>query len=915
MTHGWGDTGRCDHGAGPRRACGRPRRLLTVLGAVSLSLAAVVPFLVLSAAGARADEPVKAEAITPSGPVLAWDEDGVRHSAWLALDEVAVVDERAGRVRVQRLAQPAGGLDDLQRRAATVQRRLEETTSGAAPAVGVVLYSADRTDESRLVSLGEVAVRFRPGTAAATRNALARGLGLKRVGRVTFSSGTFLYRAATPVETFAALAGLVRSPAVDWAAPSFLRTRSRRWLPNDPLFGLQWHLRNTGQRSGKAGQDVNVAPVWGQSVSGLPLRGAGVVIAVADDGLEVGHPDLAPNVVSGRSWDWSDNDTDPSPSRSSTVGQYHGTSCAGVAAARGDNGLGVSGAAPLAGLIGYRFLIDGVDSDAVEAEALAAVRPDTTNRDLVDVSSNSWGPLDDRHLEGAGPLTEAALKDGVTNGRGGRGIVYVWAAGNGRADQDNVNFDGFANSRYTLAVGASTSLGKVAPYSEDGAALMVVAPSSDGMAGTQRDITTTDLTGAAGYSTGDYNNGFGGTSAAAPLVSGVAALVLQADPSLTWRDVQAILMTTAKKLDAGHRDWSTNAAGYHVNHSYGFGRVDAAAAVAAARTWAPLGPETVVSASASPNATIPDALPAGVTSAVTLGGGQPRLTVEYVEVVLNAPHEYWHDLEVTLIAPSGTESLLAPAAAPDATSSGAGFLKWRFGSARHFGESSMGTWRLRVSDLHGGDRGRFVSWTLRVYGTAAAADTKPPRTRVSPNRHWWNGPVKLKLVATDLGSNVARTVTRLGRSSSGSFRRATNVRVSAARRSHARDGRRYVWYRSVDNSGNVEPLRRFVVNIDTRRPSTRMLAPTRVRRGRKATVRFTVSDPGFSARRARVTVQIRRGGRAVKSIDLGWRRTNRRDAYRFRCTLKRGTYTVRVLAKDRAGNRQIRARTARLIVY
>lgn len=886
----------------------RIRRRLTVLSAVcGMAVLAAVSFLALSAGGAQADAPEKAGSTEQGGPVVSWSEDGSVQSAWVALDELAMVSERGvDRIRITPLAPPARGLDDLRAR----------LRAGADDGSAAVLYQGERSEQTRLVSVGELIVRFRSGLGTQARAAVVRRLGLTRVRRFAFSARTYLYRAAAPLDELRVIARLSASSLVEWAAPSFLRTRARRWMPNDPLFGQQWHLRNVGQRSGRAGEDIDVTTVWDQTVDGVPLRGSpDEVIAIADDGLEIGHPDLAPNVVSGRSWDWADGDADPSPSRSSSAAQWHGTACAGVAAARGGNGLGVSGAAPSAGLIGYRFLIDGVDSDAVEAEALAAVRPDAGNRDIVDVSSNSWGPLDDRHLEAPGPLTEAALRDGVTNGRGGLGIVYVWAAGNGRAELDNVNYDGFANSRYTLAVGASTNLGRIAPYSEDGAALMVVAPSSDGVPGTLRDVLTTDLTGSAGYTSGDYYSGFGGTSSAAPLVSGVAALLLQADPALTWRDVQAVLMTTAQKIDPRHKGWSKNAAGYHISHTYGFGRVDAAAAVAAARSWRPLGPETIVTASASPQRTIPDASTVGVTSAIGLGAGHPRLTTEYVEVVLDAPHEYWHDLEVTLIAPSGTRSILSPSALPDSVDGSPGFSRWRFGSARHFGESSTGTWRLRVRDLRRGDRGRFVRWTLRVYGTVAGPDTEPPRTRVSPSRRWWNRPVKLRLVATDVGSNVARTELRVGSSSTGAFRRSTRVEVAAARRSHARDGRRYVWFRSYDNSGNVEKLRRFTVNIDTRRPTTRVLSGTRVRRGRTAKVRFAVSDPGFSARRARVRLQVRdRRGKVVATYDAGRRKTNRRDTFRFRCTLRRGTYTVRVLARDLAGNAQRRAQSAVFVV-
>src|SRR6185436_2047641 len=116
----------------------------------------------------------------------------------------------------------------------------------------------------------------------------------------------------------------------------------------------------------------------------------------------------------------------------------------------------------------------------------------------------------------------------------------------GRASNDNCNFDGYANSRYGIAVGAVDDNGQQAPYSESCSALLVSAPSGGGTRG----LTTTDLVGPAGADPGDYTNGFSGTSAAAPVVSGVAALMLARNPALTWRDVQHLLVRSSRQVDA-----------------------------------------------------------------------------------------------------------------------------------------------------------------------------------------------------------------------------------------------------------------------------------------------------------------------------------------------------------------------------
>ena len=461
---------------------GTSRRLRPLV--FGLAVLSVVAFVLVAAGGAHAEDGGKADDPAPVGPRVSWLEEGVEQEAGIALDRIAVVDDGGrGELHVSRLSPAAVDVEGYRE---ALLRRAEELAHVADTdsVVGAVLYQGDRERATRLIAVGDVLVQFSSRSGSAERRALTDPLGLQRASGFAFSDDTYLFRSEDPLAAIEAARALGDSPLVEWAVPSFLRPRTERAVPDDPLFGMQWHLRNTGQRSGTAGYDLNVTSVWDQTVGGVPLRGTpDEVIAIADDGVEIGHPDLAANVVPGRSWDWADADGDPSPSRAWGDGQFHGTACAGVAAARGFNGLGVSGVAPAAGLVGYKFLISGVDSDAVEAEVLAAVRPDPGNRDVVDIVNNSWGPYDDRHLEGPGPLVEAALQDGVANGRDGRGLIYVWAAGNGRQEDDDVNFDGFANSRYTIAVGSITNRGTVAPYSEDGAPLMVVAPSSDGIPG------------------------------------------------------------------------------------------------------------------------------------------------------------------------------------------------------------------------------------------------------------------------------------------------------------------------------------------------------------------------------------------------------------------------------------------------
>jgi uncharacterized repeat protein (TIGR01451 family) len=470
-------------------------------------------------------------------------------------------------------------------------------------------------------------------------------------------------------------------------------------IPDDPKFSEQWHLYNTGQGGGTPGEDMDVLDAWTR-VKGSSEQ----VIAVIDDGVEIAHEDLMQNIIPGLSKDFVQGDDDP-------TGGTHGTAVAGVAAAAGFNGIGVSGVAPMAGLAGLRlFDATGAASDSDAASALAH------RHDVIDLYNNSWGPVDDgKRLEGPSPAVQNAIAEAIADGRGGKGVIYCWAAGNG-GDQDNSNYDGYANSRYVIAVSASTNNGVRADYSEKGANILVNAPSSGGGLG----VSTTDRSGSLGYDASDYTNSFGGTSSTAPAVCGAAALILQANPNLSWRDVRYILAATAEQNDPTDADWSFNGAGLHVNHKYGFGRVNVAAAVEQAQEWTPMATAQTASASVSEGLDIPDNDPLGVDSSIDFPA---NLLIESVEVEVNIPHTYWGDLEVVLTSPDGTRSVLFE---PHNSGATQGPNPWRVSSTRHLGESAQGVWNLEVKDLVVQDTGSLNSWNLIVHGVNAGSNSGGP---------------------------------------------------------------------------------------------------------------------------------------------------------------------------------------------
>jgi subtilisin-like proprotein convertase family protein len=506
-------------------------------------------------------------------------------------------------------------------------------------------------------------------------------------------------------DAFAALAAMhhLRDAGHDSADVLLAVQHDKRAMPNDPLIAQQWHLANNqGTRT-----HINIESAWNYPSAGA--RGTGVRIGIIDDGLQTAHPDLSVNVDTANDRDWNGNDQDPNPGS----GDDHGTACAGNAAARGNNALGVAGSAPEATLVGLRLIAASV-TDAQEAEAMA------WKNDIIQIKSNSWGPSDTgSNVEGPGPLTAAALQDATTNGRGGRGTIILWAGGNGGLN-DNSNYDGYANSIHTIAIGASDSNGNRASYSEPGANLVVVAPSSG-----SKDITTTDRTGTAGYSNGDYTNSFGGTSSATPTAAGVVALMLEKKPSLGWRDVQEILIRSAFKLKPTDTGWSNNSAGIAFNHNFGAGLIDAAAAVSLAAEWTNLPPQQSSALTQSNSSAIPDNNPTGITRSFDFSA--TNLRVEHVTVRLNINHTYRGDLAITLTSPGGMTSRLAE----KRTDSNNNYANWTFSSVRHWGENASGIWTLRIADLSSGDTGSLTAATVTLHGATSAPVNPPPLARIA----------------------------------------------------------------------------------------------------------------------------------------------------------------------------------------
>ncbi|XP_071751056.2 proprotein convertase subtilisin/kexin type 5 [Centroberyx gerrardi] len=473
---------------------------------------------------------------------------------------------------------------------------------------------------------------------------------------------------------------------------------------NDPQWNSLWYIHCSDDSKG-CQSHMNIEAAWRRGYTGK-----GVVVSVLDDGIEREHPDLKPNYDPLASYDVNGKDQDPSPYDSNNA-NYHGTECAGMVAAAANNSQCTVGVSFHARIGGIRML-DGDVTDMVEAQSLS-FRPQH-----IDIYLASWGPEDDgTTLEGPGPLACLALQNGIQTGRHGRGSVFVWASGNGGRRGDHCSCDGYTNSIYTISISSSTQGGSKPDYLEQCSSTLATAYSGGGIE-SSRMVTLALRQGC--------NKDHSGTSVSSPMAAGVIALTLDANPLLTWRDVQHIIVRTSQARHLNAPDWHLNGAGYKVSHLYGFGLLDAESMVKEAEQWRQVPPQRVCEEEAPIQLSRP-IRPGSVLRSVyesTGCSGKPLQHVVYVEHVIvrvTIIHSRRGDLSITLTSPSGTMSQLLANRPLDHSTEG--FKNWEFMTTHCWGEAAAGEWSLEIQDTpsqkrNGTELGTLKEWSLVVYGTS-----------------------------------------------------------------------------------------------------------------------------------------------------------------------------------------------------
>lgn len=593
------------------------------------------------------------------------------------------------------------GLPDVRARKLALRAHPDVRFAG-----GVLIDPADR---SPVLYTENVFVRFRDDADPEDCAQVLVDAGLTRLERVGYAANAWF--AAAPEGTgravFTTVDALLARPDVETCHPELIREAEVKAIAPQ-----QWHLARTTVNGVEIDQSAGVADAHARST------GAGVIIAVIDDGVDVDHPEFLGRVVAPR--DATRRTSDPRPRDAFGAGpedgDNHGTACAGVACAAGR--AGASGVAPDARLMPIRLASALGSKNEAEAFQWAADHG-------ADVISCSWGPPDGAWYNPADPRhstrvalpasTRLALEYAARKGRGGKGCVIFFAAGNGNEPVEN---DGYASSPEVIAVAACNDRGRRSVYSDHGAAVWCAFPSNDfahATLGSPAPLTpgiwTTDRTGAAGYNPGDtrdgdaaglYTDSFGGTSSACPGAAGIAALVLSANPALTAAGVRDVLRRCCDRIDpeGGAYDASGR------SPKYGYGRLNARRAVELA---APA-PRREIALSRTLHAPIPDLGTLSEALDVTDTG-----TVAAVTVTVRLSHTWIGDLVLTLTPPSG-----APVVLHDKAGGSAKDIRRTWDAtalpalAALAGQGCAGIWRLTVQDTAAQDVGTLESFGLSI---------------------------------------------------------------------------------------------------------------------------------------------------------------------------------------------------------
>jgi len=477
----------------------------------------------------------------------------------------------------------------------------------------------------------------------------------------------------------------------------------------DTFFDKLWYIRSLGTYT----NDSNVLTIIGNDLDLLDIyhtymgynKGNNIIVQVVDTGVDADHEDLVDNIDLSRSYD-GENPGDPS-------GRHpHGTMVAGIMAASAFNGKGVRGIIPFAKIAGSNWL----EHQSIEALTKAWLTGVGANE--IVVSNNSWGVYFDTDTE-----YEDIMKLGTSTLRDGKGRIYLFAAGNEREDQGNANLQYILSNRFAIAVAALKHDNTYAEYSTPGSNILV-----SGYGGNYYDdsptIGTTTIMGASS-NTGDINSKtswaedtnenytymMNGTSAASPIVAASVALVLEACPDLSWRDIKYLVAKHAKQVDPSNHTWVTNNAGFKHSIDYGFGLINAESMINECTSiYINLPTEQNLILQKTFNMAIKDN---NITHAFHMDMID-NIAIEWVEVTVDSNHTNASDFRIELTSPQSTKvTLIFEGSKVSGAWMDGGF---RFSTPAMMNEESNGNWIINIIDTKSGIEGSLKNIELKIYG-------------------------------------------------------------------------------------------------------------------------------------------------------------------------------------------------------
>jgi len=496
-------------------------------------------------------------------------------------------------------------------------------------------------------------------------------------------------------------------------------------LEGDPFFKYQWYLislgdvvANTANVSTIVGNDLDILDVYHQTLG--DTNNISTIVQVVDSGVEAAHEDI--DVDLELSFNAVTKGKDPTPvsrvtsNPESPLDVGHGTAVAGIIAAKMGNGLGIRGVVPHAKIAGSNWL-ENQTLGEIDRVWFSGI-----NSDKIGVCNNSWGAYmfkDDSY--------EQILAKATSDLRNGKGRIFTFAAGNFRETYGNANLSYISNNPYVITVAALNDEDKFASYSNPGSNILVSAYGGEHYYNGPTIMTTmlsgtsyheSDLNGVKGVITVDedtkknYSYVMNGTSAATPMVSGAIALTLGMCPKLSYRDVKWLIANTATKVDPKNLSWVQNAAGLWHSIDYGYGKINTKKMIelCSSKYFKPLG--TLQRASVNVD-NIDKVIPDNNTTISQNISFTQDLQIEWVGVTIDTDHPFAGDLEISLVSPSGTRTILIQPTELHYAAYNGGF---RFSSVAFIDERSQGVWKVELIDRLAGDSGVLKNINLEVYG-------------------------------------------------------------------------------------------------------------------------------------------------------------------------------------------------------